>query len=607
MPEQNLAECVRLPPHVSPRRDFFFALAVVGSMLTATAAVTWRRWPDMLVDFGLQLYIPWKLSSGAVLYRDVAYMTGGPFSQYYDALVFRVFGVSILTLVVSNLAILVVVLGLVYRSFYQAADQLTAIVACLAIVLVFAFGHYGNYGVFNYITPYSQEVYHGLVLSVLAVVLLAQWAGRQKAGAALAAGFCWGLVFLTKPEIFLAVAVTVGACLCLVWRMTLKVQTAGKGLGMMTLGGVIPVLAFLLYFLHFENLRNSLRWTCWAWTPLLTTSAASSPLYRWCLGLDGPGFHVRRMVVHFLGVMAIVIICALLLRRRTRRRDEVIAWVLVAAPLAVLAWHFDWVDCGRCLPLLCASLLALLLWRAQTQGWNQAAVFPILWTIFSLGLLAKLGFFCRIWHYGFALAMPAFMSAIYLLLVVLPQMLEKRGVRPELLRALACLLLAIGFVQLLLVSKYVYQWKTVPVGEGGDKLWTFRPQFEPTGSMMGQALSWMKTNSPADSTVAVLPAGAMLNYLLRRTNPTGYLRWNPPELAVFGQSNMTRAFAQRPPDYIILMGVDNSEFGVRFLGDNESFGLELMRWINGAYQPACLIGDDWMQNGKFGIKILKRK
>src|SRR5208282_3143721 len=87
--------------------------------------------------------------------------------------------------------------------------------------------------------------------------------------------------------------------------------------------------------------------------------------------------------------------------------------------------------------------------------------------------------------------------------------------------------------------------------------------------LMGEALSWMQSNTPAGSTLAVLPAGVMLNYMLRRANPTPYLRWNPPEMAVFGQANMTRALRQARPDYILLLGVDTSEFGVNFFGQRQ--------------------------------------
>src|SRR5580693_2451809 len=100
--------------------------AAVATCLALLTLYTWRKWGDILVDFGLQLYVPWKLSTGAVLYRDVAYLTGGPLSQYYHALLFRVFGVSLLTIIVSNLVILALLVALIYKSFYRISDAWTA-------------------------------------------------------------------------------------------------------------------------------------------------------------------------------------------------------------------------------------------------------------------------------------------------------------------------------------------------------------------------------------------------------------------------------------------------------------------------------------------------
>jgi len=66
---------------------------------------SWRKWADPLVDFGRELYVPWQLANGKVLYRDIAHFFG-PFSQYLNALWFRLFGVSLTTLIFSNLTIL---------------------------------------------------------------------------------------------------------------------------------------------------------------------------------------------------------------------------------------------------------------------------------------------------------------------------------------------------------------------------------------------------------------------------------------------------------------------------------------------------------------------
>ena len=70
-------------------------LAVVGlaSLYTLLAVVSWRRSGDLLVDWGRELYTAWRISEGAVLYRDVDSLFG-PVSTYVNASLFNVFGVN---------------------------------------------------------------------------------------------------------------------------------------------------------------------------------------------------------------------------------------------------------------------------------------------------------------------------------------------------------------------------------------------------------------------------------------------------------------------------------------------------------------------------------
>jgi hypothetical protein len=300
---------------------------------------------------------------------------------------------------------------------------------------------------------------------------------------------------------------------------------------------------------------------------------------------------------------------------------------LVALSVA-LASGIDWVDSGRALPLLVLVLGVLLAAKYKSllnqeratcdlqpatcnltrerSTFHQALSFPFLWSVFAFGLLAKLGFFSRIWHYGFILAMPAFVGAIYLLLWQLPGVLEKYGVQRNLFRGAICVLLLTGFLRLFVQSQQVLKQKTLAVGIGQDKILTFNGRVHPAGPAVQPALAWLKENVPAEATLAVLPEGVMVNYLSRRTNPTKYLIWNPAEMVGLGQTTMTTTFRENPPDYVMLIHRDHSEYGVKCFGQEERFGLNLMQWIGANYEPVYLIGNEPLRNSLFGIKILKR-
>ena len=59
-----------------------FTVLLVGAI---DARWTWRKWPDVLPDFGRELYAAWQLSAGKTLYTDVAYFKG-PLSPFLNAL-----------------------------------------------------------------------------------------------------------------------------------------------------------------------------------------------------------------------------------------------------------------------------------------------------------------------------------------------------------------------------------------------------------------------------------------------------------------------------------------------------------------------------------------
>ena len=99
----------------SLRRWKLFDGALLIAAFVLLAKWSWRKWPDVFVDYGLQLYTPWQLSLGTVLQRDVKYLAGGPLSQYFHALLFKLFGTSLTVLMVANLAWLAVTIVLLYR------------------------------------------------------------------------------------------------------------------------------------------------------------------------------------------------------------------------------------------------------------------------------------------------------------------------------------------------------------------------------------------------------------------------------------------------------------------------------------------------------------
>src|SRR5207244_4268197 len=108
------------PFHPSSLRQAQGRLVILHPFLLISVAFvgmltwTWLRWPDPIVDFGRELYLPWQVSQGKQLYRDLAHFNG-PLSVYFNALAFLVLGVSLRTIVVVNILVAAGVVALIWR------------------------------------------------------------------------------------------------------------------------------------------------------------------------------------------------------------------------------------------------------------------------------------------------------------------------------------------------------------------------------------------------------------------------------------------------------------------------------------------------------------
>lgn len=591
------------------RLSFWLGLAAVGIVFVLCAAFTWRRWPDLVVDFGAQLYMPWRLAEGAVLYRDLFYLAGGPLSQYFHALLFKIFGVSFLAVIISNLMIAAAMLAVIYTQFSRSFGPLTGTAVAAAVTIVFGFAQYTGIGNNNFAAPYSHELTHGLALAVFGVALLARWLETGSRATTPAAGVCLGLALLTKPDIFMAFAVAAGTAFGLAWRRPWPAGNLRQSAFGLMLGAVLPGLGAFLFFLPANGGWESLRLVFSGWLPAFHSGVVQNPYYQWSLGMDAPFEHLRQSSIHFLSIAAIVLAGGLAFRRGRLLSGGRRGLVYGAAGGGVgwLAWNFSWLSCGASLPLLCAVAIALLWhrWRSGERG--PAVIFPLLWSVFALMLLAKQGVFPRIWHTGFALALPAFACAIVLLAELLPKFLAERYQFPcRPMRFAALGVLAIACFQLARISAEIYREKNFTVGHGTDRFQVRGPEAHSVeGRVFNQTLDWIETNVPPGATLAALPQGVLLNYLAHRPNPTPCLDWNPTVIAFVGERRMTAALTNHPPDYIALVEWPAYEFGPGYFG-TAGYGEEVMAWIRTNYEPAALFGSEPLRNGRFGIKILKR-
>jgi 4-amino-4-deoxy-L-arabinose transferase-like glycosyltransferase len=581
------------------------AILAIGTFLLLDS---WGMWPDVLIDFGRELYVPWQLSQGKVLYVDIAHFNG-PLSPYWNSLWFQIFGVGLQTLVASNLLILVGLTVLLHRILEPISDRFSATAACLIFISVFAFVQIDRMGNYNYVTPYSHEITHGLALSCLAIYCFYHYRRRGLA-ALLASGFCLGLVFLTKAENFVAAAGALAVGLGL--ALFAEPREAGRALG--HLGGfaaavaVPPVLA-LIFLSEVMPFDAALRGTLGPWPSVFNSELANQHFYRRGLGTINLGGNLELAALTgfaYLGLFVPVALFALWIRRWKRFEVPIAAalFLVLLYPLSRVP-QFYWVRANRPATLLMIALLivhaAAFVKTRKYGGDTNTVILRLTVVTFATLLLAKIFFNVRFLNYGFALAMPATLLTVVTLTSWIPLRIERAGGSGWVFRAASVAALVMLSLSLLQITDSRFRKRIHHVGEGGDAFLA-----GDRAPLVNAVLRDLEERLDPEDTLLVLPEGVMINYLARRVNPTPYINFMPPELIIFGERAILEAFRADPPDYVLLVHKKTVEYGALFFG--RGYGRRLLAWVKAHYHPVRLFGEPPLRVGtRFGIRVLKRR
>ena len=582
--------------------------AVLVGIAAVMAAWTWRTWPDVLIDFGREVYVAWRLSQGEVLHRDVVSVSG-PLSAWTNAMLFRVFGVGLDTVFVANAVVAAAILALLVSLLRAASDAFAGWLAGVLFLLLFAFAQYSAIGNYNYIAPYSHELTHGLLFSLAAIACLYRFALQRRAAWLALAGAALGLVSLTKIEVFtsalLSCAVGIGA----LWLRG-AARPAMRRIPVFVGAALLPPLLAVLGFARLADgvgIGDAGRAVTIGWHRLFEADLAGLPFYQRGLGTDEP-------VANLLAALAWLVALALLFAPATGFafvwKSEKRVWqagafaLAVAAALLVARDSIPWIEAARPLPLLMAAGFAACAFRVLREDPSPVVlprrVLQLMLLAFAGVLLAKMALNARINHYGFVLAMPASLLAAVALVAWIPRALTGRGARGDLFRGAALGALAVLVVSHLQFMAPFIGYKSASLATGPDRIHA-HPGFANT---MNRALAVIEERVPPGGSVAVFPEGVMLNYLARRPTPTPHFSFNPFELHVYGESEIQRALEESPPDLIVLVHQDTSEHGPRFF--TRDYGTHLWAWIRARYRPTQQIGQRPLQpDTSFGIRILE--
>jgi len=561
-------------PRLFVALEFLLYAVLAAVMLRAT----WLTWPDAFIDFSRELYLPWRVSCGDVLYRDLAYFFG-PLSVWLNAALFALLGhPSVHALFALNFAFWVATLLALRALLRRIASPPAATAAVAAFILLFSFNRYLPTGNYNFLAPYVHELPRGFLLALLSLLALDSALRRPSPSPHLAAlsGALFGLTLFTKPEVALASGASLAtlAAFALRKRRDLLARTL-----LPALGGLLAALAVVLLPLAFSLGSFSRAVVSGLLRPFLdcvNPAIASLPFFRSLTGLDAPLANALRMAGGAVLAAAPFLAASVLLPRIPARPARLAVAALLAAAAAAIG-YFAFFPLGRALPLVPLAILVLLAVRAFRPAAPASAASPspatplaAAFAVFAFLLALKMLLNASVSHYGFVLLLPSFLLAVVFALS-----------RPRTRCVAAALLLAFAARALCIQHATLRAAACVPVAGGAYRA----PKALAT--YLNASLAWIGRNLPPGATLAVLPEGAVLNVLSGHPNSTPYPSLSVADHLRFGDAAVLDAFRASPPDAVLLVRKD------LVVQPEPRFGLDyaqpLMAFLDANFAPALTL------------------
>ena len=545
------------------RRSGAFAVATLAS--AGLFLISQGKWSDAIIDSGREWIVPDALARGNLLYRDVVYWFG-PFTPYFHAGFFALFGSSFRTLVVAGVVGSIGVLVALYFALRTVTRRREAVVrTALAIPALVFMPHAGGS-----ILGMGYRIWHAAAFALVAIALASKpREDRRPILRAAAVGLLcalsalcrteWGLVALaasslafwfgeSSARVRLSGSLALAGAFLVLFGGTIAAFIAAAGWravvddGHVLLTGLPPeTREFLVAFSGVRDWRNGL-------LELLYSAAM------WAGAL---------LLLHLLAIRPRD-------RARVRRRLPVLGGILLILGLTAAFGGAGGAVLFSAAPLVClASAVLVLAKRARERA-----------ALFGFGLAGTLLFYRRPFHIGdSAYVGPplvfAFLCAAGLVQWVLDHEQDLRS--RERLRTCATvtvlMLTVFGFVGR--ATGYREDERIAIAGTGG--MLSALPEF------LTRAI---RRETRADEGLVVFPEGELLNYLTRRHNPMRHKLTIPGYLTADNEEAVLSDLRQTRPAAIVICRRYTSEYGPGEFGTD--YGRSIHQWAMDNYSETHL-------------------
>ncbi|EHJ46044.1 hypothetical protein DFW101_0027 [Solidesulfovibrio carbinoliphilus subsp. oakridgensis] len=243
----------------------------------------------------------------------------------------------------------------------------------------------------------------------------------------------------------------------------------------------------------------------------------------------------------------------------------------------------------------CIFLFVIIINHDNRSQKNKNFILLFILSLFSLILLLKILFFARFFHYGNFLLAPALFLYCIFCIHYLPLLF-----RNDLVARRAAIIGGMAMIAIIVYPRV--QMTNLRLASYSRSIHADQETVFWDGQAIAaqQLVDTLQQHKKPNQTLAVLPEGAMFNFLTKLPNPTPYINLMPPEWTTFGGDTIVAAYEKTPPDWIACISTQVIVYGVNSFFDD--YGIPLADFIRAKYDLVQSV-----EASGFSVMLYKRK
>ena len=537
-----------------------------------------NHFSTILPDRGREFYLAQKIMEGAVPYKDTT-LIYFPLSYYINALIFKLAGVSINALLISQ-AFLCIIYSILY--YYLSKEFLERKTAFILTFLIIVSCIFSTSDLFSMITPYSYARVYGLFAITGCIYSLIKLFKTNNIMMLYIAAILAGLSMSCKFEYVSAIFII---CFALFLYKKLSIKQYIKSFLLLS---VFPVITLSLLFIQGVSIKNIcdaiIYGIKFASTPVMTNFLSIAGTYPFDINSKLQDF---TSTFPYLIMVIIICFCGLKLKLMYNNFQ-----ILILTSIIIWGTYYSYNIITYSWIIIPYILLGICIFKYKNIIANDKTIFFLIVTAL---LLSQREFFrLSLTFYGTYSFPLLILSFCVLIENSLPKKLLNIKIK-DLLEFV--LIIFIGFYIHNTVSSIRITAFPLKTNKGTIYLDNY------TKEVLGETIDYISNNIDKNATVLVLPEGNFINFITDRNVDLKCFMLDRLYHDAYGEEKSRDLIANTNSDYIILIdGLFIGDFHKAYLYSDDA--TLSAKYIENNYHLVKLINRKYIPDQY--IKILKR-